>query len=351
MTQAQAEEVFALLGAQWPAGSIMRVFARNKFGHTRGDTILDPEMLANWTEHATRMGWNCYVQMNPTRKKGTGRTSGKDVTAWSWFLVDLDPITDTPELDLARKFVEHFMSNYLGMMHLKYHLIDSGRGWQMWFPLHSVALKWDNGPMGTNIIVRTDPLARDFELSDTVVGSRILPLREAAPRAMSFWLNMMKQRMEQQLPDCGVTIDTSVSDLPRVMRMPYTRNVKTGRETSILRKTLGWNPGLGEKLISYAPYSVWKEDEYADVEMPEGASWHLWLTHPGMKVNARIYLTEGVSEGGRHKAATAALLALKELGCPAEQTQAALLWGASLCTPPLQPREITPMIQRHFRGR
>lgn len=338
MTLEQAEEVFALLGH-----SFLRVFARDQAGHVRGDTMLDPAMLANWSEHGTRMKYGLYVQMNPTRKKGTGRTSGKDITHWQWFLVDLDPISATPQLDIFREFVEGFMSNYLGVVHLKYTLIDSGRGWQMWFPLESVDLDKE-------VTVRTESLARDFELNspEYALNTITMPLREAAPRAMSYWLDLLKRRMEQVLPYCGVTIDTSVSDLPRVMRMPFTINQKTGRMTSILRKSSGWSPGLNHKLIDYAPYNVWRQETYADYEMPDGATWHHYLTHPGMKVNARIYLTEGYNEGGRHKAATAALLTLKELGASGGQVREALLWGAKFCSPPLDPREIEPMIRRHF---
>lgn len=223
----------------------------------------------------------------------------------------------------------------------------------MWFPIAITELKWKGGPADTQILVRTEPLARDFELTDPEyhLNTERLTLREASSRSMSYWLNLLKERMEQVLPDCGVTIDTSVSDLPRVMRLPYTWNFKSNRPTSILRKAEGWNPALGEKLISYTPYNVWRKVEYDAYEMAENATWHHYLTHPGMKVNARIYLTEGAHEGGRHKAATAALLSLKELGCNGTQAEAALLWGARLCSPPLESREITPMIDRHFQRR
>lgn len=351
MTLEQAEKVFSLFSSQWPKDAVMRVFARNRAGMTRGDTMLDPRMLANWTDYCTKQQFNAYVQMNPTGRKGTGRTSAREVTHWSWFLVDLDPISDTPDLRLAEEFVVSFIANYLGIKEPRYHLIDSGRGWQMWFPVHAAVLQ--EGPIDLKVVVRTEPLARDFEVTDPeyTSGQLILPLRDAASRAMSYWLNLLKERMQITLPHCGVTIDTSVSDLPRVMRLPYTWNYKTGRTTSILHETKGWNPTMGPKLIDYTPWHVWKPTEIAEYAMVEGASWHHYLTHPSMKVNARIYLTEGASEGGRHKAAAAALLSLKELGCPAAQAEAALLWGARLCSPPLEPREITPMIDRHFQRR
>ena len=348
MTLEQAEEVFELLGH-----SHLRVFARNRSGRTMGETILDPRQLATWSGFWTERGFNLYVQMNPTKKKGAGRVSTADISHWNWFLVDLDPISETPKLELAKEFVEMFVANYLGVKQPRYTLIDSGRGWQMWFPLPSMSLTYKDGPIEAKIIVHQAPLARDFELEDfDETNTRELFIRDAAPRAMSYWLNFLKDRMELTLPDCGVTIDTSVSDLPRVMRLPYTENFKTGRPTSVLRSAAKmFNPGLGGKLISYAPYKVWKQAEYEAYEMPEDASWLHYLLHPGMKVNARIYLTEGVSEGGRHKAATAALLTLKELGCNVTQAEAALLWGARLCSPPLEAREIIPMISRHFQRR
>jgi len=329
----------------------MRVFARSsKTGATYGNTILTPETLVNWASHCIKRGYNVYIQMNPTRKKGAGRVSSADISHWCWFLVDLDPTSERPDLGLAEEFVGYFMMNYLGLTKLHYHLVNSGRGWQLWFPLKVEYL--GEGIDDPKVAVHTQSLPRMFDLYDiSEDNTMLLPLREAAPRAMSYWLNLMKQRLEQAAPNCGVTIDTSVSDLPRVMRMPGTLNFKTFREAHVMREAKGVNLGLGHKLIHYAPYNVWRNDDAATYAMAEGATYHHYLVHPGMKVAARKFITEGETEGGRHKAAAAALLSLKELGCNATEAEAALLWGARLCSPPLDPREITPMIDRHFQRR
>jgi hypothetical protein len=320
----------------------MRLFFRTTSGETHGVTAIDAGMLASLTEHASGTGFNSYVQVNPTQKKGMGRVSGEHITHWSWFVVDIDPTGPNPKLEEAVQFVESFVANYFGMLNLKSTVIYSGRGMQCWFPLEPL-------DCDMKMWVHHDQLSRAFELGDVVDVAHITTIREAAPRAMGYWLDTLRSRLAQVIPDAGCTIDTCSSDLPRVMRLPWTWNFKTRRPTVLLKTATGPNVGLAHKLITYAPYRIWKEQEApvglgdVDAETP----WQRFVPH--LTVGARIFLTEGASEGGRHRQAAAALLSLKELGCGPAQAQAALLWGASLCSPALEPREIMPMIERHWR--
>lgn len=353
MTELEAQEVWDLMYSQWPKDAVMRAFSRSKGGGVLGYVPTGPQSLRQWVAYNDRMEHNSYVQLNPTKRRSGQRVSGDDITHWSWFMVDIDPIAPDPNLDLATSFVEGFMRNYFGLQHYDPTIIFSGRGQQLWFALEPYDLS-------QRIMLMKEPPPRNWggfdNLSlDRPVETVEVTLREAAPRAMSYWLNILKARMEQWdqaratagLPTSGCTIDTSVSDLPRVMRMPYTINYKTGMLALILQEG-SRHTGLADKLVRYAPYKLWQEPEVIEgFEPTEGTFWGNFLPH--MKVGGRIYLTEGASEGGRHKAATAALLSLKELGCGREQARAALLFGAKLCSPPLDPREIMPMIERHYR--
>ena len=345
MTTDEAKKVWEIMYRQWPEDAVMRLFFRNAAGSTRGGYVVSPEDLARETDYATASGWNSYIQMNPTARKSGYRVSGNDVTHWSWFLIDIDPTGPPgPNLHLVEvaDFIEAFIWNRLGSKDEATRIM-SGRGLQMWFPLQIT-------DASEKLALRYESLPRDFEIEDREKGTVSLTVREAAPRAMSWWLDRLRRAVELALPKCECTIDTSVSDLPRVMRLPFTWNFKSNQPTTLVREAVVPNRNLAHKLLHYAPYSVWRPQEtYEGYEVGDGVPWQKFLNHPGMKVRPRVFLTEGMEYGGRHKAATSALLTLKELGCNAEQTEAALLWGGALCSPPLERKEIAPMIERHFK--
>jgi len=347
VTKQEAERVWALMYTQWPERAAFRFLARSPNGDVRGHALADPTALAAATETADRIGWNSYVGMNPTFMRGSGRPSGADIFNWAWFLVDIDPIGDWREakLDEAQEWVMSFLRNYLGLLRYTPAVIFSGRGRQLWFALEPLDLSHF-------ISIRDVPLLRDIdsamEQMEKGEGYTIKSARDVVSLAQSYWLDLMKERMEHHSGRLGwgVTIDTSVSDLPRVMRLPFTKNYKTGLRADLIEEGARIE-GLGHKLIHYAPHRLWIEREpIVGLEVTASTWWGKFLPH--MTVMGRTFLTEGASEGGRHKAAAAALLNLKELGCGREQTKAALLAGAKLCNPELHPREITPMIDRHF---
>lgn len=342
MTLEQAQAVWNLMHSQWVPGSVFHMMARARTGEVKNGIARRPDAIVDFTNTADAAGWNSYVMMNPTPLLMPKKASAIHISHWSWFLVDIDPTHGPFEADSAVEWVISWLQNYLGMPKLYYRLIDSGRGRQLWFPLDPIDLN-------TTIAVRTVALPRDFELDSVGEGVRELSYREVAPRTMGYWLDMMKQRMEMvSQGKWGCTIDTSVSDLPRVMRMPFTKNYKTGREASILPSVYGVNKTLAHKLVSYTPHNLWKEPERPEgLDATEDTPWQRFI--PFLTVGARIFITEGASEGGRHRQATAALLSLKELGCGKQQTLDALLFGAELCSPKLETREILPMIERHFR--
>ena len=164
------------------------------------------------------------------------------------------------------------------------------------------------------------------------------PWRTAAAKAQSYTL--------ATLPSTdGCIVDTSCSDLARVMRLPYTTNQKTGRRASIIWRSSHANPALVRWLLDRTPASLWERP--APSTVAPGSPWAAYL--PDLTVAGRRFLTEGAEEPGRHKAAAAAMLSLLEQGASEEQILSALSHGARLCEPPLPQPEVTTMVTRRFR--
>lgn len=335
MTKSEVERVLSLF-AHWPEGSIARFFARNPTTQdVFGASASSARWLCDYANWADEMGFNSYIQVNPTNKQEGTRCRAEDISHWCWFLLDIDPVLPYADPMEALAKAESLLKAQFGLTKLSRVIIDSGRGVQAWYPL---------GPIPTNDVFRahTDPLPRLFELEDVPSVVKEMTVGEAAPRAMAYWLGWLNERMGTHE---GCNIDTSVSDLPRVMRLPYTINQKTGRKASIFDTYHGGvNETLAHKLLSYAPYKVWQDRPVVDV--PSGASWTEYVGH--MTRGGRVFLTEGQDEPGRHRAASAAMLSLMDLGCDPEQIKAALRFGGSLCTPCLPASETNQMVDRRF---
>jgi hypothetical protein len=335
MTEKEAKLVLALFDPQYP----IRFFARNPCSQeVFGGAVADANMLVDYSEWADKAKFNSYIQLNPTRKLVGTRCRAEDITNWSWFMLDIDPVLPYADPMSTLERAEDLLKAQFGLKELHRVLIDSARGVQAWYPL---------GPIPTSEIFKahTDPLPRSFDLKDVSDVEREMKIGDAAPRAMAYWLGWLFERMGGTYSGCN--IDTSVSDLPRVMRLPFTINQKTGRRTEIKETTSLKNMSLASKLLTYAPYKVWKEKPA--VEALEGALWIMYLPH--MTRGGRVFLTEGAEEPGRHRAASAAMLSLMDLGCDYGQIKAALRFGGQLCTPVLPSSETDDMIKRRMKCR
>lgn len=334
MIRSEVEQIFNLF-SHWPEGSIVRFFARNPTTQdVFGASASSARWLCDYANWADEMGFNSYIQVNPTNKQEGTRCRAEDISHWCWFLLDIDPVLPYADPMEALAKAESLLKAQFGLTKLSRVIIDSGRGVQAWYPL---------GPIPTNDVFRahTDPLPRLFELEDVPSVVKEMLVGEAASRAMSYWLGWLNERMGGTYSGCN--IDTSVSDLPRVMRLPFTINQKTGRRSSILECSSGVNVSLAEKLLTYAPYSLWKSKPILNISFSDWASFIPYMTRGG-----RIFVTEGSTEPGRHRAAASALLSLLELGCSKNQIKAALYFGGKLCTPVLPDSEIDPMVDRRF---
>lgn len=168
-----------------------------------------------------------------------------------------------------------------------------------------------------------------------------------ASRAMAYWLNRMNRELKEAGQDFGCSIDTSCSDLPRVMRMPNTINQKT-RWYSTGGGIMPPNADLHGDLISLVPEGTYKMPE---PKAPIGTlkSWLSYLPH--LTVRARKFLEVGEQETQRHYGAAACLLSLIEQGATEGQCLSALSHGAKLCLPPLPQGEVVDMVSRKFLTR
>ena len=279
------------------------MFARGQ-GRVFGYTVDTPKQLAESTTWCDSHGFNSYWQINPTRRRGGTKCSAEDITHWCLIPFDIDPIDTfsySPEMALVtyelafRKLIEVDID--------KSTWIDSGRGIQGLYAI------------------------KPLELTAHT--------RYGASQFMSRLFHTLFRDIGETL---GCVLDTSCSDLPRVMRMPYTINQKTGRRTHFVGK-----PSQDFSLTKIPDLPEPTEDTPV-IENAGG-----WIDFmPYLTVAARCFIQGGHPEPGRHKAAAAGMLSLKEKGATYSQTISALRVGAALCEPPLPFKEILTMVNRKF---
>ena len=265
---------------------VVRLFARNNSGRLIGDYARSLGGLVRFVESLDGR-YNLYVALNPTTSTIGTRHSASEVTHWSYFPVDLDPVGGESQLDFASKIVSEFMQRTFSLTHSPI-IIDSGRGRQMWYRL------------------------ADYELSDDGALPRSIPRR-----AMKYWLGKISDAIAGDFPN--VKIDPTVSDLPRVMRLPGTINLKTGRRGCIIHGLTDRYPTLGEDMISKTPKEALDTVVAGVVQL--GASWQELMPH--LTKSAAEYLMTGASEPGRHSKMWHLVTCLKERGADSEQAEIA----------------------------
>jgi len=208
----------------------------------------------------------------------------------------MDPIEE--ENDPAKALEEALMwlGEWLGnnFTNRRPIIIDSGRGMQAWIRLGDIDL--DQMPGG----------------------------RSVARRANGYWLKTLDER----LGVChGCRIDTSVSDLPRVMRCPGTINVKTGRATRFVVPSAEVFDGLASKLVIGTPKKA-LEDPPAPEGIEPGQPWQSVFPH--LTLMAQNYLRVGQEEPGRHKVMWHTAKKFFELGVTRKEAKKAIRWANRL---------------------
>jgi hypothetical protein len=139
---------------------------------------------------------------------------------------------------------------------------------------------------------------------------------------MQGYLRALKDCSESWAP--GWIVDTTCSDLARVVRCPGSVNQKTGRRAVVEHVAAG--PGIDVSvLMRYNTTAV----EYTPQAPAETSN--LLSILPHLNVRARTFILEGAASPGRHSACYATCKNLQELGVPRERAFEWLIMGARRC--------------------
>jgi len=291
-----------------PTGDhVIRLFARDASGGVIGDYARSLNELFRFVRSLDGR-YNIYVGLNPTTSTAGTRHSASDVTHWSFFPIDIDPVQPDANPYMA-------MFHIISMMDKEFNLggatpitVDSGRGIQLWYRLADYPL--------------VDEDYWQAEDDKTITFKRAVPRR-----AMQYWLKKLGE--SQIVKDAGCCIDTSVSDLPRVMRCPGTINLKTGRRSGIMHDLSSVLSSLGWDMVRTVPPKTFDNEPRTVVHSLK--SWQEAFPHLTKK--AQDYLTLGKREPGRHAVMWHTAMKLHEVGIEEEQIRSALLYANSILGP------------------
>jgi len=247
---------------------------------TLGGRLDSMDRLIATIRNAYELGWNLYLQANPSRRAGKVKLSQEDITHWRYIVLDLDPSEDTLAPPLFDKVA---------------HRIFSGRGYQCWVPV------W-NEPKVDKIYLKTGDDPARYER----IMAGYIRYHSGKP-----WTN-------------GWQIDTSCSDLARVVRCPGSINQKTGAQ-SVVEYWQGEGKSIGE-LFNL-------ECATPERAHPLQNSTSLSDVLPHLTATARKFILDGVESPGRHSACFHTAKLMKELAVPESAARRWVMSGANICRP------------------
>lgn len=270
-----------------PPGSWVRWFARAGEQRMGGGCETVEELL--WAA-ASAPKMNFYVAPNPASTRAGTRHSAHQVTHWSWFLVDIDPVGPNASPALVAEHALKIMGKWwrLDFTSQRPVLIHSGRGAQIWIRHEDVLLD-DEG-------------------------------RRMARITNGYWLNKLANEIGT-MANCR--IDTTCMDLPRVMRCPGTLNTKTGEPAIFLVPSQEVFEGLAQQMFESVPPEEFRPVPI--VTLPSDTPWQSVFVH--LTLRAQKYLSEGKDEPGRHDTMFHVALTLLQKGLCRDEARRALQYG------------------------
>ena len=300
-TQSEIATLWKLL--PHPKGSVVRLFAR-KGSERNGDFARNAREIEQFAKQY--VGWNVYVAPNPTSYMGGERHAAKDVSHWSYLLIDVDPVCRC----------ERIGTNVVNLCDT-----CAGEANPMWFVGEALELLMDatgHSTGATPIVIDSGRGAQAWiRLNDVRLDNNEPIDRKIARKTNSYWLKWLDEEMGYRY---GCQIDTSTSDLPRVMRCPGIFNVKTGKMAKFFQPSPTIYALMHERLIAGVPKSVFEEPEVPGLEA--GQKWQQVFPH--LTLTAQNYLLYGQEEPGRHKVVWHTARKLAELGVTREEARRAL---------------------------
>lgn len=291
--EAYALQAWTLLSP--PPGSVPHWLAlragKGSGGIARSPDVLEA-LLGETSSFSLHLGCNLA---SPDRRY---RPTSRDITHITTVFLDIDPIDDDAQpLRYAEELTRH--AEVLTGTRSHPYLIDSGRGAQLWFPCEPTPLS--DSTDRTRWRIHIGLFLRHLEASTT-----------------RKW---------------GCRLDTSTADLPRVGRLIGSINHRTGRRAFQLVAGIRSN----DLIPSIHRFGSSASTEIVE-HLSKGAR-NVGRIHKAIDLiphaTARIFLTEGVSEPGRHSAAWHSARCLAELGVGLDAAIKAVRFGALLCRPQL----------------
>lgn len=312
MVSPQTSEAWALLDP--PPGTAIHWLAigTSPSARTSGGTASTSADLDRLIREG-REGWGLHLGTQLVRASQRHRPSAGDISQLVTCFIDIDPAgPEAAPLEAAKEITDR-VEDLLGER-FHPHLIDSGRGAQLWFPVAPTPL--------------LDPLDR---------------LRWRA--LLGLFLRRLADRLT---PRFHCRVDTSCADLPRVGRLPGSLNHKTGRVAHLLEFGVR-SETLLTRLQLWGETASHEESRHLSIcGVRKPSRWREVLD--SLNTTSRRFITEGVSEPGRHSAAYATARRLRELGVSKDVVFPVLCFGASLCDPPLKRSELPRIIDNAWRA-
>jgi hypothetical protein len=260
-----------------------------------GGWLPNLQALERAERNLTEKGFDLYLQANPSRGHFL-KAATRDVTVWRRLIIDLDPFEPECSAVEALQSVLEVADQLIPQLAHSSSLIDSGRGAQAW--VHLV-------PCNVN------DQAQLYE------------------RALGGFLHCLRAKWQDRL---GYRVDTSCSDLARIVRCPGSVNWKTGNRAKMVSlSTSELSNALVLPFANFAPLH--------ELTRPEKIS-NLVDVLPHLSGLARDFLTTGITWGERHKACYASACNLLDAGMNPDDVPYWLDRGGMRCVPPLDPIDI-----------